>query len=319
VKYLSLFTNGTLALITALRILEISGEVITTPYSFVATSNSILWNNLKPVFVDIEPIHLNLDPAGIEAVITPETTAILPVHVYGNPCRIKEITEIAGRHDLKVIYDAAHAFGVEINDNSILNFGDLSILSFHATKTFTTFEGGAIICHDKETKAKIDHLKNFGFAGETEVVSIGINSKMSEIQAAMGLAQLNYIDANIGKRRKIYKIYKEKLSNIAGITTLSLQENVSYNYGYFPILIDQQKYGRSRDDVYFKLKESDIYCRRYFYPLISNFPAYNKLYSAAANNLPVANKIAEQVLCLPIYPELNYSDILRIIDFLEFR
>lgn len=317
VKYISLFANGTLALITALQALKISGEVITTPFSFVATTHALWWNNIKPVFVDIEPETLNLDPEKIEAVITPKTTAILAVHVYGNPCNVERIQKIADNYGLKVIYDAAHAFGVKLNGNSILNFGDLSILSFHATKVFTTFEGGAIVCHDEKMKKRIDYLKNFGFANETTVVAPGINAKMSEVQAVMGLLQLKYIDKNIERRKVISKLYRENLKGINGISFLEISPDVHYNYSYFPIFIDEKKIGKSRDDVYNKFRENNILVRRYFYPLISQFPTYRNLESAHPKKLSVAEKITQQVLCLPIYSELNEEDIFYICSFLK--
>lgn len=314
VKYISLFSNGTLALVTALQVLRISGEVITTPFSFVATTHSLWWNNIQPVFVDIEPETFTLDPEKIEAAITPKTTAILPVHVYGNPCKLEEIQHIADTYGLKLIYDAAHTFGVKIGGTSIANFGDLSVLSFHATKVFNTFEGGAIVCHDEKTKKRIDYLKNFGFAGETTVIEPGINAKMNEFQAALGLLQLKYIDKAIEKRRQLVIAYRNNLKNISGITVLDDINNVHHNYAYFPILIDKEKYGKSRDDVYEGLKKHNIYTRRYFYPLISQFPTYRGLESARQGLMPVAEKVAEDVLCLPIYPDLEMDDILRIID-----
>lgn len=317
VKYLSLFTNGTLALVTALQALKITGEVITTPFSFVATTHSLWWNNIKPVFVDIEPNTFNLDQEKIEAAITPQTTAILPVHVYGNPCNVNRIQEIADIYGLKVIYDACHAFGVKINNESVLNFGDMSILSFHATKVFTTFEGGAIICKDEATKKRIDFLKNFGFAGETTVVAPGINAKMNEFQAALGVLQLKHIDDSIDKRKKVAHTYRNLLKNVSGITCLYDNENVRHNYSYFPILIDAEKFGKTRDDVYNALKEKNILTRRYFYPLISQFPTYKGLDSARADNLPVAEKITENVLCLPIYPELPLNLVKEISDLVK--
>lgn len=312
VKYVSLFTNGTLALITALQALRISGEVITTPYSFVATTHALWWNGIKPVFVDVEPEYCNLDPNKIEAAITPKTTAILPVHVYGDPCDVEAIQNIADIYGLKVIYDAAHAFGVEINGTSVLNFGDLSVLSFHATKVFTTFEGGAIICHDEKIKKRIDFLKNFGFADEITVVAPGINAKMSEFQAAIGLLQLKYVDRYIKSRKIITEMYKKELSNIKGIRFLNKVKGVRHNYAYFPIFIDEKEYGMNRDELYKKLKEHNIHGRRYFYPLISNFSTYKGLDSAKPNNLPVANRIARQVICLPIYPNLDRDVIAKI-------
>lgn len=316
VKYISLFSNGTLALITALQALNIEGEVITTPFSFVATTHSLWWNKITPVFVDIEPEYLNLDPAKIEAAITPRTTAIMPVHVYGNPCRMDEIQAIADKHGLKVIYDAAHAFGVKRENVSILNQGDLSVLSFHATKVYSTIEGGAIICHTEEMKHHIDNLKNFGFRGETVVEEPGINAKLNEVQAAYGLLQLKYIDSFIAKRKVITELYFSLLNNVQGIRFLPCMETICHAYSYFPILIDEKEYGISRDTLYDKLKENNIFARRYFYPLISDFEPYRELPSSAIDNLPVATKAALQVLCLPIYVELlelEVSDICNVI------
>jgi dTDP-4-amino-4,6-dideoxygalactose transaminase len=319
VKHLSLFANGTLALITALQTLRITGEVITTPFSFVATTHSLWWNNIKPVFVDIEPDYFTLDPEKIEAAITPQTTAIMPVHVYGNPCRAGEIQKIADIYGLKVIYDAAHAFGVKAEGNSILNYGDLSVLSFHATKTFNTIEGGAIICHDEKTKMRIDFLKNFGFADEITVVEPGINAKMNEIQAAFGLVQLKHIDNNIAKRKIIAEAYRHELTSVDGIRVLSDIEGYKHSYTYFPILIDAHIFGETRDEVYERLKGKNIYGRRYFYPLISNFPTYRGLGSSKPENLPVATKVAEQVICLPIYSELNIERVIDICNLLKER
>jgi dTDP-4-amino-4,6-dideoxygalactose transaminase len=317
IKYISVFANGTLALITALQALRITGEVITTPFSFVATTHSLWWNNIKPVFADIEPDYFNLDPEKIEASITPRTTAILPVHVYGNPCKLERIQQIADTYGLKLIYDAAHAFGVKINGNSVLNYGDLSILSFHATKVFTTIEGGAIICHDEKNKKRIDLLKNFGFANQTTVIEPGINAKMNEVQAALGLLQLKYVDEYIGKRKVIAEAYREHLKGIKGITFLNDIKGVNHSYTYFPILIDAQKYGRTRDNVFEELKKYNIFTRRYFYPLISQFPTYLGLPSARKENLPVAESIAEKVLCLPIFPGLENNIILEICGLLQ--
>ena len=316
VGQINLFTNGTLALITALQALRITGEVITTPYSFVATTHALHWNGIKPVFCDIEPETMNLDPDKIEALITPQTTAILPVHVYGNPCNVHKIQEIADNYGLKVIYDAAHAFNVKLDNESILNYGDLSILSFHATKVFNTIEGGAIICHDEKMKQRIDYLKNFGFAGETGVVAPGINAKMNELQAALGLLQLKRVEADINKRKVIAELYREELRDIAGISVLEDIADVQHNYSYFPILVDSQKYGKSRDELYNYLKENNIYGRRYFYPLISSFSMYRTLDSAHPDKLPNANIIADEVICVPIYPDLNESDIHRIIELI---
>lgn len=317
VKYLSLFCNGTLALTTALQALEITGEVITTPYSFVATTHALWWNNIQPVFVDIEPDYFTLDPAKIEAAITPNTSAILPVHVYGNPCKVNEIQKIATAHGLKVIYDAAHAFGVKQNGTPILNYGDLSVMSFHATKVFTTFEGGAIVCHDEAMKDRIDKLKNFGFEGETSVVAPGINAKMNEMQAAFGLLQLKYVDHHIAKRKVIANTYRKQLKNVLGISCLDDIEGVHHSYSYFPILIDAKAYGKTRDKLYEYLKQHNIFGRRYFYPLISQFPPYRELDSAKSENLPHAQKTTEQVICLPIYPDMENPTVIKICSIIR--
>jgi dTDP-4-amino-4,6-dideoxygalactose transaminase len=317
VKYISLFANGTLALISALQVLKISGEVITTPYSFVATTHSLWWNGIKPVFVDIDPESLNLDPSKIEAAITPKTTAILPVHVYGYPCAMDKIQKIADTYGLKVIYDAAHAFGVKIKGNSLLNYGDLSILSFHATKTFNTIEGGAIICHDKNTKKRIDYLKNFGFADEETVVAPGINAKMNEVQAAYGLLQIKSFNKQVKKRKRLAEVYSSLLKGITGVSYKKEISEVEYNYSYFPIFINENEFGISRDELYFKLKDNNIYCRRYFYPLISEFPVYRGLTSATPSNLPVASDIADRVICLPMYPELSTQSVETIVNFIK--
>ena len=312
VKYVCLFSNGTMALIVALRALQISGEVITTPFSFVATTHALYWSGIKPIFVDIEPAFMNINAEMIENAITPQTTAIMPVHVYGNPCDIKKIQEIADKYDLKVIYDACHAFGVQLDKRNICNFGDLSVLSFHATKVFTTFEGGAIICHNEEMKKKINYLKNFGFADEVTVVGPGINAKMNEFQAALGLLQLKYIDEMIEKRKGITDIYRRELKDIEGIRYLDDQKGVKHNYSYFPILIDSKEHGWTRDEIYEELKKHNIFLRRYFYPLISQFPSYRGLPSATSENLPVAEKVTREVLCLPIYPNLSNDYIMTI-------
>jgi dTDP-4-amino-4,6-dideoxygalactose transaminase len=312
VKYVSLFCNGTLALVTALQALRITGEVITTPYSFVATTHALWWNNIKPVFVDIEPVTFNLDAPKIESAITPKTTAILPVHVYGNPCDVERIQDIADIYGLKIIYDACHAFGVKINGESILNFGDLSILSFHATKVFNTFEGGAIICHDETMKKRIDFLKNFGFAGETTVVAPGINAKMSEFNSALGLLQLKYVEESIQKRRKIAEYYRNNLKGIRGISFLSDIKGIKHSYSYFPVLINED-YPLKRDELYEKLKKFNIFTRRYFYPLISDFPVYRNLESATKDNLINAHIVADKVLCLPIYPDIIKKILEKII------
>jgi len=319
VKYLSLFANGTLALVTALQELRITGEVITTSFSFVATTHALWWNNIKPVFVDIEPDYFTLNPEKIEAAITPQTTAIMPVHVYGNPCKVDEIQNIADTYGLKVIYDAAHAFGVKISGDSILNYGDLSIMSFHATKVFNTIEGGAIICHDEKTKKRIDFLKNFGFAGETTVIEPGINAKMNELQAAYGLLQLKYIHNYISKRNEIAKLYRKELSEIKGIKVLYDIEGIDHSYTYFPVFVDENLYGETRDALYERLKQNSIYGRRYFYPLISHFPTYRGLSSSKSENLPIATKTAEQVICLPIYSDLDFSIIKRICEIIRSK
>lgn len=314
VKYISLFSNGTLALITALQALKIIGEVITTPFSFVATTHALWWNGIHPVFVDIDPKNFNLDPTKIEAAITPKTTAILPVHVYGNPCDVYHIKEIADTYGLKVIYDACHTFGVTIKDIPVLNFGDLSVMSFHATKVYTTFEGGAIVCHDEATKKRIDNLKNFGFAGETTVVAPGINAKMNEVQAAMGLLQLKYIDQAIAERKKIAAQYRDGLNEISGLTYLDDFPGVKPCYPYFPVLIDKNKFGKTRDAIYEELKKHNIYSRRYFYPLISQFPTYRGLESAQPGKMPIAEQYTEEVICLPIFPELSNKELNMIVS-----
>lgn len=301
VPYISLFTNGTLPLITALQAFRITGEVITTPYSFVATTHSLWWNGIKPVFVDIDPSTGNIDPDKIEVAITPKTTAIMPVHVYGKPCDTRRIQEVADKYGLKVIYDAAHAFGVEVNGEGILNAGDMSTLSFHATKVYNTIEGGALVMHDAQTKKRVDYLKNFGFAGETEVVAPGINSKMDEVRSAYGLLNLRQVDQAIEARHQVAIKYREALREVEGITFFEDMPGVKHNYSYFPIFVDEKKYGMSRDELYFKLKERGILGRRYFYPLISTFTTYRGLESANPNNLSNAYKMAEEVICLPMY------------------
>lgn len=317
VPYISLFTNGTLPLITALQALRITGEVITTPYSFVATTHSLWWNGIKPVFVDVDEKTGNIDPDKIEAAITPRTTAIMPVHVYGTPCDTKRIKEIADKYGLKVIYDAAHAFGVWQDGKSILEAGDMSTLSFHATKVYNTVEGGALICHDEATKKRIDYLKNFGFAGETEVIAPGINSKMDEIRSAYGLLNLKQVDKAIENRKKVAEKYKEAFKDVEGIRYLEDIEGVKHNYSYFPIFIDEEKYGMSRDALYAKLKENNILGRRYFYPLISEFSTYKGLESSSKENLPVAHKLANSVICLPMYADLTDEDMERIIEVVK--
>ena len=343
VPYVSLFTNGTLPLITALQALRISGEVITTPYSFVATTHSLWWNGIKPVFVDIDPKTGNLDPEKIEAAITPKTTAIMPVHVYGKPCDVRRIQEVADQYGLKVIYDAAHAFGLEIPKEesdyrvafdkatnalspaeptkqvnvpteSILNWGDMSTLSFHATKVYNTIEGGAMVMHDEKTKKRIDYLKNFGFADEVTVVGPGINSKMDEMRSAYGLLNLKQVDAAIEARHQVAIKYREALRDVEGITFFDDMPGVKHNYSYFPIFIDAEKYGMTRDELYFKMKEVNVLGRRYFYPLISEFSTYRGLESARPENLPNAHKMANSVICLPMHHALTDEDINRILE-----
>jgi dTDP-4-amino-4,6-dideoxygalactose transaminase len=312
VEHIALFNNGTIALLTALQALRITGQVITTPYSFVATSHSLLWNSIKPVFVDIDSVTLNIDPCKIEAAITPQTTAIMPVHCYGNPCDVYAIQSIADNYNLKVIYDAAHAFGVQDSGGSILRHGDLSILSFHATKMFNTFEGGAIICPDAKTKKRIDQLKNFGFVDEVTVVAPGINGKMGEINAAFGLLQLQHVEQVLAQRKAIDRNYRELLKGVKGIRLVEEAGQVLANYSYFPILVEGD-YPLSRDELYQKFKDSNIFVRRYFYPLISNFPMYRGLTSANPANLPVATEIANRVICLPIYPVLTDEDMQNVV------
>ena len=316
VPYVSLFTNGTLPLLTALQALRITGEVITTPYSFVATTHSIWWNGCKPVFVDIDPATGNINPDLIEAAITPKTTAIMPVHVYGKPCDTKRIQEIADTYGLKVIYDAAHAFGVKVNGESILNAGDMSTLSFHATKVYNTIEGGAMVMHDEATKKRIDYLKNFGFAGEVTVVGPGINSKMDEMRSAYGLLNLKQVDAAIEARHQVAIRYREALRDVDGITFFDDMPGVRHNYSYFPIFVDADKYGMTRDELYFKMKEANVLGRRYFYPLISEFSTYRGLESARPENLPNAHKMANSVICLPMHHALSEEDIQRILDYI---
>mgnify|MGYP003290256240 FL=1 len=316
VPYISLFTNGTLPLLTALQALRITGEVITTPYSFVATTHSIWWNGCKPVFVDIDPATGNIDPDKIEAAITPRTTAIMPVHVYGKPCDTKRIKEIADKYGLKVIYDAAHAFGVEVNGESVLTAGDMSTLSFHATKVYNTLEGGALVMHDAQTKKRVDYLKNFGFAGETEVVAPGINSKVDEVRAAYGILNLRQVDAAIEARHQIAVKYREVLRPVDGITFMDDMPGVKHNYSYFPIFIDAEKYGMTRDELYEKMRSHNVLGRRYFYPLISTFSTYRGLESAAPKNLPNAHKMADSVICLPMHHELSAEDIHRVLELI---
>lgn len=317
VPYVSLFTNGTLPLICALQALRITGEVITTPYSFVATTHSLWWNGIKPVFVDIDPMTCNIDPDKIEAAITPKTTAIMPVHVYGKPCDTKRIQEIADKYGLKVIYDAAHAFGVEIKGKSILEAGDISTLSFHATKVYNTIEGGALICHDEKTKKRIDYLKNFGFAGEIEIVAPGINGKMDEVRSAYGLINLKQVDSAIEARHQIAIRYRESLKYVDGISYMEDMPDIRHNYSYFPIFIDAKKYGMTRDELYFKMKEQNILGRRYFYPLISEFSTFRGLESAKMERLPIAHKVANSVICLPMHHDLSVEEVERILKLIQ--
>ena len=316
VPYISLFTNGTLPLLTALQALRITGEVITTPYSFVATTHSIWWNGCKPVFVDIEEETCGIDPNKIEAAITPHTTAIMPVHCYGKPVDMEAIQAIADKYGLKVIYDAAHAFGVEVNGESVLKAGDMSTLSFHATKVYNTLEGGALVMHDEQTKQRIDYLKNFGFAGETTVVAPGINSKMDEVRSAYGLLNLKQVDQAISNRQKVAKRYREALRDVPGIRFFDDTSGVRHNYSYFPIFINAEEYGSTRDELYFKMKADGVLGRRYFYPLISTFSTYRGLPSAAPENLPVATKVANEVICLPMHHELSEGDLDRILSLI---
>ena len=313
VPYISLFTNGTLPLLTALQALRITGEVITTPYSFVATTHALWWNGIKPVFVDIDPSTGNIDPQKIEAAITPRTTAILPVHVYGKPCDTEAIQTIADKYGLKVIYDAAHAFGVEVNGESLLNAGDMSTLSFHATKVFNTIEGGAMVMHDEKTKQRIDYLKNFGFANEVEVVGPGINSKMDEIRSAYGLLNLKQVDDAIAARQKVAIAYRNALRDVEGISFWDDMPGVRHNYSYFPIFVDAEKYGMTRDELYMKMKEQGVWGRRYFYPLISEFSTYRGLESSRPENLPKAHKLADTVICLPMHHKLCEEEVYKII------
>lgn len=316
VPYISLFTNGTLPLLTALQALRITGEVITTPYSFVATTHSIWWNGCRPVFVDIEESTCGMDPDRIEAAITPHTTAIMPVHCYGKPCDMERIQTIADKYGLKVIYDAAHAFGVEVSGKSVLEQGDVATLSFHATKVYNTLEGGALVMHDEQMKKRIDYLKNFGFAGETEVVAPGINSKMDEVRAAYGLLNLKQVDEAIEKRHQVAVMYREALRNVKGVRFFDDMPGVRHNYSYFPIFIKAEEYGMTRDELYFKMKEQGVLGRRYFYPLISTFSTYRGLPSAAPDNLPVATRIANEVICLPMHHVLSGEDVQRILELI---
>lgn len=314
VEHLSLFTNGTIALVTALQALNISGEVITTPYSFVATTHALLWNKCKPVFVDIANETCNIDPKCIEQAITSKTTAILGVHCYGNPCEVERIQQLADKYSLKIIYDAAHAFGVRYKGHSLLNHGNLSVLSFHATKVFNTFEGGAIICPNAAIKNEIDHLKNFGFSDEVTITAAGINGKMSELNAAFGLLQLKYIDDALEKRRGIERHYRAGLAEVDGISLLPEAPSTIGNSSYFPIFIGP-RFPVSRDVLYQTLRNHGIYARRYFFPLISDIPMYRDLPSA--QNTPIASNASNSVICLPIYPELDFEIVASIIKIIR--
>ncbi|MCI5778311.1 MAG: DegT/DnrJ/EryC1/StrS family aminotransferase [Lentisphaeria bacterium] len=317
VRCVSLFTNGMIALQVGMQALRITGEVITTPFTFVATTHAIHWNNCTPVFCDIEPDTYTLDPAKVESLITPKTTAIMPVHVYGNPCNHEELRRIADTYGLKLFYDAAHVFGVRKDGVSVCSWGDLSMLSFHATKVFNTFEGGALVTNDENLKKRIDFLKNFGFADEITVVAPGSNGKMDEFRAAYGLLQLEIVDGEIAKRRKVAEFYREGLKNVPGIRVLQDIPGVKHNYAYFPVEVDAKQYGMTRDELYDKLKRENIYSRRYFYPLCSDFPTYRSLPSATAENLPVATKVAREILCLPMFAELSEVQIASIVSLLK--
>jgi dTDP-4-amino-4,6-dideoxygalactose transaminase len=317
VKYVSVFANGTLALMIALQVLKIEGEVITTPFSFVATTHALWWNKIDPVFADVDPNYYNLDPDKVELAITPKTTAIIPVHVYGNPCDVKRFDEISQKYGLKIIYDAAHAFGVKLNGIPLVQYGDLSVLSFHATKVFNTIEGGAIICHDEKTKKRIDYLKNFGIVDEVTVIEPGINAKMNELQAAFGLLQLKSIDENIKKRKIVAEYYHKLLEGIPGINTLKILEGINHSYNYFPVIINPDEYGKTRDQLYLELKNYNVYGRRYFYPLISQFPWYNKFPSSDKENLKIAHEIAENILCLPLYPSIDFKTVEAICEMIR--
>lgn len=317
VENVSLFANGTLALLTALEALEITGEVITTPFTFAAMTHTLLWKGIRPVFADIEPGTCNIDPVKVEESITPETKAILPVHLYGYPCRVDDLERIADNHGLKLLYDACHNFGERLNGIPVQRFGDLTVMSFHATKVFTTCEGGAVISHDAATKERIDLLRNFGFAGETKVTATGINGKMNEMQAALGLLQLKYVDRYIERRKTVSDTYRENLSGIPGLRLMDDRSVERYSYPFFPVFIDERVYGRSRDEIYNRLKEQGIYARRYFYPLVSSFPMYRHLFSASPDKLPVAEEASKQVLCLPIYPDLPLETIANIASLIR--
>jgi dTDP-4-amino-4,6-dideoxygalactose transaminase len=313
VDYISLFNNGTIALITALQALGLEhGEVITTPYTFVATAHSIVWNKLTPVFVDIDPKTSNIDPIKVEMAITDKTVAILPVHCYGIPCDVEALQNIATKHNLKLIYDAAHAFGVIHQGKSLLKYGDLSVMSFHATKVFNTFEGGAIVCHSAEMKRRIDRLKNFGIVNESTIDDISLNGKLSEVHAALGLLQLKNIDSTLQARQEIDHFYRSSLIGVKGIRCIERMDLEKDNYSYFPIIISKP-YPLSRDELFEKLKLNNIVARKYFYPIMTDFAVYKKYQS----DTPEAKCLSEQVICLPLYPNLYMESVEKIIDLIK--
>lgn len=319
VPYISLFTNGTLPLMVAFQALglqDTGGEVITTPYSFVATTNVLKWCGLNPVFADVDPLTGNLDPGRVEAAITDKTVAVLPVHVYGTPCDTDGFDAISRKWDLPIIYDAAHAFGVRKAGKSVLLEGNLSSVSFHATKTFNTLEGGALVSSSAEMKRKVDLLRNFGFAGETSVVDCGINGKMDELRAAVGLVNLRHVTEAISLREVITTLYRKALADVPGIRLLPEPADVASNFSYFPIFVDAAVYGETRDALYDRLKQHGIFSRRYFYPLISNFPVYRDLPSAHPDALPIANLLADQVLCLPLHHDLTPEIASRVAELI---
>ena len=314
---ISLFVNGTLALQLGLQALEVSGEVITTPFTFVATAHALFWNKLKPVFVDIEPDYYTIDPAAVEAAITPQTTAILAVHVYGFPCRLAELAAIAKKHDLKLIYDAAHAFGVEVDGQPISNYGDLSMFSFHATKLFHSIEGGMLVFQSPELANKLNHLKNFGFDAEDEVTMAGTNAKMNEFQALMGLKVLEHVDEIIDKSRAVYECYRENLKSVPGISLAKdLPASVKWNYSYMPVEVDEKEFGLSRDALYLELRALNVFVRKYFYPLVCDFACYKDI--PVEDSLPVARNVASRIMTLPIYPDLDLRDVERICQMIRF-
>lgn len=315
--YLSVFSNGTIALQLACKILRLSGEVITTPFTFAATVHSLAWNNIKPVFCDIEEDTFNINPDLIESLITKDTTAIMPVHVFGNPCNVEKIQQIADKYNLKVLYDAAHAFGVEIDGKPISSFGDISMFSFHATKIYHTIEGGALSFKDAYAKERADSLRNFGIQDIDHITEPGTNGKLNEVQAAVGILLLKAVDDEIERRKEITNLYRKLLENIPGITTSRDIEGVKHNYPYFVIRVDKQEYGRSRDELFEELKKYNVFSRKYFYPLCSNFQCYRDIPSASVSNLPIANRIAETVLALPLHGRMLNSDVENICDMIK--